>query len=82
MEADAGTLALWRGLTPLDRNEFICCVEDARKPETRARRIERTREELHEGRKRPCCWSGCIHRADKAPSKWRQAVLIEGKRRR
>jgi hypothetical protein len=82
IEADAGLLALWQGLTPLGRNEFICWVEDAKQPATRARRIQRTREELEEGKKRPCCWAGCIHRTDKAPSRWQQAVLIDGKKRK
>lgn len=81
IEADAATLALWVALTPLGRNEFICWVEDAKQPATRQRRIARTREELHEGKKRPCCWAGCIHRTDKKPSKWQQAVLIDGKAR-
>lgn len=77
--ADPALLALWQGLTPLGRNEFICWVEDAKQPATRARRIVRTGEEMMEGKKRPCCWAGCIHRTDKAPSKWQQAVLIDGK---
>ena len=81
VEAEAVTRALWQALTPLGRNEFICWVEDAKKPETRARRIVRTCEELQEGKKRPCCWAGCIHRTDKQPGKWQQAVLVEGKRR-
>ena len=57
-----GALALWEDITPLARNEFICWVEDAKKPETRKRRIRRTREELEEGKRRPCCWPGCKHR--------------------
>jgi hypothetical protein len=79
LRADAGVLALWAALTPLGRNEFICWVEDAKQAKTRARRIARTREELLEGKKRPCCWVGCIHRTDKAPSRWQQDVLIDGK---
>ncbi|WP_296166713.1 YdeI/OmpD-associated family protein [uncultured Brevundimonas sp.] len=82
VQADPEILALWQGLTPLGRNEFICWVEDAKQPATRHRRIARTTEELREGQKRPCCWSGCIHRTDKAPSRWQQAVLIDGKRQR
>lgn len=70
-------LALWDGLTPLGRNEFICWVEDAKQLATRQRRIERTCAELLEGKKRPCCWAGCIHRTDKAPSRWQQAVLLD-----
>lgn len=53
---------LWNGLTLLARNEFICWVSDAKKEETRARRIRRTCEELREGKRRPCCWPGCTHR--------------------
>ena len=70
-------LTLWSELSPIGRNESICWVEDAKKPETRARRIARTCEELQEGKKRPCCWAGCIHRTDKPPSRWQQAVLID-----
>lgn len=70
---------LWEAITPIARNEFICWVEDAKQDKTRARRIERTVEELLEGQKRPCCWVGCIHRTDKKPSKWQQDVLIDKK---
>lgn len=80
IEGDAALLALWQGLTPLGRNEFICWVLDAKQAATRARRILRTVKELREGKRRPCCWAGCIHRTDKAPSRWQQAVLVEGKR--
>ena len=72
---------LWESLTPIARNEFICWVEDAKQEKTRARRIGRTVDELLEGKKRPCCWAGCIHRTDKKPSKWQQAVLIDKKPR-
>jgi hypothetical protein len=55
-------LHAWRDITPLARNEFICWVDDAKQETTRARRIRRTREELEEGKRRPCCWPGCKHR--------------------
>lgn len=77
LRSDMEALELWEKLTPLGRNEFICWVDDAKQAKTRQRRIERTREELLEGKKRPCCWVGCIHRTDKAPGKWQQAVLID-----
>jgi uncharacterized protein YdeI (YjbR/CyaY-like superfamily) len=60
--ADGTALAAWNDITPLARNEFICWVEDAKQPTTRERRISRTREELLEGKRRPCCWPGCTHR--------------------
>lgn len=62
LTADATVLELWRDITPLARNEFICWVEDAKQQQTRERRIRRTREELEEGKRRPCCWPGCKHR--------------------
>lgn len=71
--SDEKVNSLWEAITPLARNEFICWVEDAKKPETRTRRIRRTGEELLEGKRRPCCWIGCVHRADKmmsASQKW------------
>lgn len=80
LTSDGAVLQLWQGITPLGRNEFICWVEDAKQPATRAKRIRRTSEELLEGKKRPCCWQGCIHRTDKAPSKWQQEVLIDKKK--
>jgi uncharacterized protein YdeI (YjbR/CyaY-like superfamily) len=55
-------LEAWQDITPLARNEFICWVEDAKQQPTRERRIRRTREELEEGMRRPCCWPGCKHR--------------------
>ena len=70
---------LWENLTPIARNEFICWVEDAKQNTTRAKRIDRTVEALLEGKKRPCCWVGCIHRIDKKPSQWQQDVLIDKK---
>jgi uncharacterized protein YdeI (YjbR/CyaY-like superfamily) len=47
-------LGAWQDITPLARNEFICWVEDAKQA--------KTREELEEGQRRPCCWPGCSHR--------------------
>lgn len=73
LHADSEVTALWEDITPLARNEFICWVENAKAVETRERRIKRTCEELREGKRRPCCWIGCIHRDDKAMSssqKW------------
>ncbi len=55
-------LKAWNTITPLARNEFICWVENAKMTNTRERRVKRTYEELAEGKRRPCCWAGCIHR--------------------
>jgi uncharacterized protein YdeI (YjbR/CyaY-like superfamily) len=55
-------LSAWQDITPLARNEFICWVISPKKVETRAHRIKTTIQELNEGKRRPCCWAGCIHR--------------------
>ena len=52
----------WEDITPIARNEWICWIESAKKPETRKHRLDRTKDELMEGKRRPCCWAGCIHR--------------------
>lgn len=80
LRSDPAAFALWQGLTPLGRNEFICWVEAAKQATTREKRIGRTIEELHEGKRRPCCWPGCVHRTDKPPSKWQQAMMTGRKR--
>lgn len=71
--------SLWESLTPIARNEFICWIDNAKQAKTRMNRINQTIEELLEGKKRPCCWAGCIHRTDKKPGKWQQDVLIDKK---
>lgn len=55
----------WQSLTPLARNEWICWNTFVKQPETRKDHIARTITELQEGKRRPCCWLGCIHRTDK-----------------
>ena len=53
---------LWESITPLARNEWICWIEEAKKPETRQRRIEVGISKMTSGMRRPCCWAGCPHR--------------------
>lgn len=73
--SDKTAAKIWPGLTSLARNEFICWVENAKQIETRQRRIKRTCEELNEGKRRPCCWMGCVHRSDKQMSPSQRWVL-------
>lgn len=62
LNSTSKALHTWEDITPLARNEWICWIESAKKPETRSHRIERTRSGLAEGKRRPCCWAGCMHR--------------------
>ncbi|HMS32088.1 MAG TPA: YdeI/OmpD-associated family protein [Candidatus Saccharibacteria bacterium] len=75
LEGSSVAESAWLGITPLARNEFICWIEDAKKPETRVRRIEIAKDKLENAERRPCCWIGCIHRTDKAPSKSQKGIL-------
>jgi hypothetical protein len=65
----------WGSLTPLARNEWICWTITVKQQKTRDEHIKRVVSELKEGKRRPCCWIGCIHRTDKAISPSVQWVL-------
>ena len=65
----------WETLTPLARNEWICWTITVKQAETRKNHIERTVTELQEGKRRPCCWLGCLHRTDKEISPSQRWVL-------
>ena len=75
LAAKPKALAAWESLTPLARNEWICWVTTVKQQETRKNHLERTITELIEGKRRPCCWLGCIHRTDKPLSPSMQWVL-------
>lgn len=60
------TFAAWQKITPLARNEWICWTVTVKQQKTRDDHIKRAVKELAEGKRRPCCWMGCIHRTDKA----------------
>ncbi len=66
---------LWNALTPIGRNEFLCWIQDAKQDKTKEKRLLRTLDDLQHGKKRPCCWPGCVHRTDKNPSQWQQDQL-------
>lgn len=58
-------LSAWEAITPLARNEWICWTVSVKQQKTRDDHVRRTVSELAEGKRRPCCWMGCIHRTDK-----------------
>lgn len=53
---------IWEDITPLARNEWICWITSAKHLETRNRRMKIMSENLLKGKRRPCCWAGCLHR--------------------
>ena len=46
---------LWDDLTIMGRRDWVRWVESAKQPETRARRVTRTVEQLSSGKRRACC---------------------------
>jgi uncharacterized protein YdeI (YjbR/CyaY-like superfamily) len=60
--ASSNLQAMWKNITPLAKNEWICWVTSGKKIETRDIRIKKAISKLKNGMRRPCCWAGCIHR--------------------
>jgi len=61
--SNSKTLAAWKNITPLARNEWICWTISVKKSETRKKHVKRVVQELNDGVRRPCCWGGCPHRS-------------------
>jgi uncharacterized protein YdeI (YjbR/CyaY-like superfamily) len=62
IESNAKVESLWREITPLARNEWICWVTAGKQAATRERRIKVGIDKMQGGMRRPCCWPGCPHR--------------------
>lgn len=77
LTADVKARLAWKSLTPLARNEWICWVISVKKEETRKEHTKRMIKELKEGKRRPCCWYGCIHRKDKKVSLSVQNLILK-----
>lgn len=69
----------WESITPLARNEWICWVVTVKQQKTRDEHVKRAVEELVEGKRRPCCWIGCIHRSDKPMNSSQKFILGRSK---
>lgn len=66
LDADPALKGKWDDLTDLARNEWICWSTNAKQQATNDKRFARLKEEVKEGKRRPCCWPGCPHRNAKA----------------
>ena len=75
LAADTEALEKWEDITPLARNEWICWAVSVKQDETRREHVTRVVSELKEGMRRPCCWSGCIHRKDKPMNASQKFIL-------
>lgn len=75
LAGDKAALAQWEDITPLARNEWICWVELVKTQEIRQEHVERLVADLKGGKRRPCCWMGCVHRKDKPLSASQKFLL-------
>ena len=66
LDADSSLNAKWNDLTDLARNEWICWMTSPKKEETRVAHLDRLKDEVLGGKRRPCCWPGCPHRRETA----------------
>jgi hypothetical protein len=74
-------LATWEDVTPLARNEWICWVQSVKRAETRDEHVARAASQLAGGKRRPCCWYGCVHRTDKEVGQSVRAVVLEKRKK-
>lgn len=68
-------LEAWEAITPLARNEWICWTITVKQQKTRDEHVKRAVSELAEGKRRPCCWVGCMHRTDKPMNSTQKWIL-------
>lgn len=57
LKADSIADAMWQGLTPLSRRDFLLWINAAKQDETRQRRVDRVPSMLKTGKRRPCCFT-------------------------
>lgn len=69
LEAAPKAAALWSDITPIARRDWIHWITSAKRPETRARRVESACSMLTAGKRRVCCFdrSGFYSKSLSAP---------------
>jgi hypothetical protein len=53
----AAATALWAEMSEVARRDYVRWIEGTKNPTTRARRVQRTIEQLADGKRRPCCFN-------------------------
>ena len=82
LAVNPSALNAWEDITPLARNEWICWIESVKKEETRVDHLKRAIADLAKGKRRPCCWVGCVHRTDKPISRTQKWVIERQSKKR
>jgi hypothetical protein len=73
MRACKPAKALWDDMTEMARRDYVRWIEGTRNPETRVRRVERTVEQLAEGKRRPCCFNAYEYPLSRIDPNWLKA---------
>jgi len=78
LTASPSAMALWKGLTPISRRDFVSWIVSAKQAETRARRVRVALSKLESGQRRPCCYAvvpmdlyGALSKNPKAKAEWK-----------
>lgn len=69
LATDPKARALWSGITPVARRDWVQWITSAKRPETRTRRIKSACQMLASGKRRVCCFdrSGIYSKGLSAP---------------
>jgi uncharacterized protein YdeI (YjbR/CyaY-like superfamily) len=65
---------LWMSLTRIARRDFIRWITSAKRPETRARRIENACDMICKGKRRVCCFDTSPWKTPDGKSKYKKSV--------
>jgi uncharacterized protein YdeI (YjbR/CyaY-like superfamily) len=77
INSDDNIKEAWAKITPLAQNEWICWTTIVKQEKTRLEHVERMKQDLLKGKKRPCCWPGCPHRRPSAAKYFKP--ILKGK---
>jgi hypothetical protein len=64
---------LWKDMSEIARRDYVRWVDGTNNPETRARRVKRTVEQLAEGKRRPCCFNAYEYSLSRIDPNWLKA---------
>ena len=62
LTSDPKALTAWKDITPLARNEWICWIESAKKPETKNRRPRKSAQGAYRRKAPALLLAQCPHR--------------------
>jgi hypothetical protein len=57
MSRSGEATALWADMSEIARRDYVRWIDATNNVATRARRVQRTVEQLAEGKRRPCCFN-------------------------